>query len=120
MGEWEYESEGTMGPDQPPLKSTGTEVVRSLSGMWAICESQDTMPDGSMWTWIISLGYDPAKKCYVGTFFGSMMPSLWIYEGHLDSEEKVLTLSVEGPSFIGEGTAQYRDVVEVQGRTSAR
>ena len=33
VGEWTYEIEATMEPDQPPVKSTGTETVRSLGGL---------------------------------------------------------------------------------------
>jgi hypothetical protein len=29
VGEWSFEGECGMGPDQPPMKSTGTETVRS-------------------------------------------------------------------------------------------
>lgn len=36
VGEWTYESEALMGPDQPPVKSTGTETVAHWvdSGYW--------------------------------------------------------------------------------------
>jgi hypothetical protein len=30
IGEWSFESECIMGPDQPPIKTTGREVVRLL------------------------------------------------------------------------------------------
>jgi uncharacterized protein DUF1579 len=46
----------------------------------------------------MTLGYDPEKKQYVGTWVGSMMSYLWVYDGSLDAEEKVLTLNAEGPS----------------------
>ena len=32
VGEWTTEMEGSAGPDQPPVKHTGTETVRSLVG----------------------------------------------------------------------------------------
>jgi Protein of unknown function (DUF1579) len=39
---------------------------------------------------------------------------LWVYEGSLDSVEKVPTLHAEGPSCAGDGTiAKYRDVIEI-------
>ena len=114
VGEWTYEHEARMGPDQPPMKSTGTESVRSLGGLWVVGESQGTMPDGSPATMIITLGYDPQKGRFVGTFVGSMMTYLWIYDGQLDSSERVLTLEADGPSFTDpSATAKYRDVVEI-------
>ena len=32
LGEWTYEAEAVMAPGQPPMKSSGTESVRSLGG----------------------------------------------------------------------------------------
>jgi len=44
-----------------------------------------------------------------------MMTHLWVYEGVLDAEEKVLTLNTEGPSCTGDGAiAKYKDVVEIK------
>jgi hypothetical protein len=50
----------------------------------------------------------------VGTWIGSMMTHLWIYEGKLDADKRVLTLEAEGPAMADDGTmASYRDVIEV-------
>ena len=118
VGEWTYENEATMAPGQPPMKSTGTESVRSLGGLWVAGEGRWEMPDGGMATTVITLGYDPAKKRFVGTFIGSMMTHLWLYEGELDAAEKVLSLDAEGPSFSGDGKmAKYRDVIELKSAT---
>lgn len=48
VGEWTYESEADMGPDQPPAKATGTENVRSLGGLWTLAEGEGEMPGGGM------------------------------------------------------------------------
>ena len=34
VGKWTFEGECSMGPDQPPMKNTGKETVRSLGGLW--------------------------------------------------------------------------------------
>lgn len=34
VGEWTFEHECSMGPDQPPMKSTGMESVRSLGAIY--------------------------------------------------------------------------------------
>jgi hypothetical protein len=113
VGEWTYETDCSMGPDQPPGEFTGTESVRSLGGVWVLCEGQGEMPGGGAATTIMTLGYDPVKKRYVGTFIGSMMTNLWVYEGELDVAGKVLTLDTDGPSFTAEGKmAKYKDVIE--------
>jgi len=61
----------------------------------------------------MTLGFDTNKGCYVGTFIGSMMANIWIYEGILDSTEKRLLLETEGPAFVGDGNCKYRDTIEI-------
>jgi Protein of unknown function (DUF1579) len=114
VGEWTYKSEAPMGPDQPPSKFTGTESVRSLGGVWVLCEGRGAEAEAAgPDTTIMTLGYDPSKQRYVGTFIGSMMTYMWVYEGELDPAGKVLTLDAEGPSFTAEGKmAKYKDSIE--------
>lgn len=115
VGEWTFESECSMGPDKPPEKFAGTESVRSIGGLWVLCEGRGEMPGGGIGNMFMTLGYDPAKKRFLGTFIGSMMTHMWIYDGSLDPSGKVLTLDSEGPSFAGDGTmAKYQDVIEIR------
>lgn len=115
IGEWSWESEASMGPDAPPAVCSGTESVRSLGDLWILSEGQSKMPDGSPATTLMTLGYDPQKKRFVGTFVGSMMTCLWVYEGELDEAERVLTLNAEGPDFSVPGKmASYKDVIEIK------
>jgi hypothetical protein len=110
VGEWTFE--GDMESDQPEAKHTGTERVRSLGGVWVLCEWEGQTPEGEPAASVLTLGYDPARGRFVGTFIGSMMAYLWIYEGSLDASGQVLTLESEGPSFTAEGQmAKYRDVM---------
>jgi Protein of unknown function (DUF1579) len=112
VGQWLCEAECSMGPDQSPSKSTGTEVVRSLGGVWIVAEGEGEMPGGGTGKTIMTLGYDPQNQRYVGTFIGSMMTHLWVYTGSLDAAEKVLTLDTEGPDFAGQTMAKYQDSIE--------
>lgn len=112
VGEWTYESEVRMGPDQPTETFLGSEKVRSLNGLWVIAEGEGEMCAGGDMTSIMTLGYDPQKQGYVGTWVGSMMTYLWVYEGEMDAAERVLTLKAEGPAMTGSGMAQYKDVIE--------
>jgi len=105
VGEWTYESP-TEGEN-----CSGTQTVRSIGGLWIIGEGKGKIPDGSPATMILTVGYDPAKGRYCGTWIGSMMANLWVYDGELDSNDKVLSLYSEGPAFEGEGTAKYKDVI---------
>jgi len=114
VGEWTYEHECQMGPGQPTMKATGTESVRSVGGLWVVGEGTGATPGGSPATMLITLGFDAQKGRFVGTFIGSMMTNLWIYDGGLDADERVLTLEADGPNFTDPGTtAKYRDVVEI-------
>ncbi len=113
VGEWEVEMEGPTGPDKPWEKGTGSETTRALV-VWVQCEGTCPMPDGSTAQTVMTLGYDPAKKKFVGTFIGSMMTNLWVYEGELDATGKVLTLNADGPSFTDPTrTAKYKDAIEI-------
>lgn len=113
VGEWTCEGEAVMEPGKPPVTWEGTETVRSLGGLWTVAEGQGEMPGGGVSTSLMTLGYDTQKKHYVGTFVTSMMTSLWVYEGSLDADGKVLTLDTVGPDMAAEGKmASYKDVVE--------
>ncbi len=84
-----------------------------------MAEGQGETTGGGADTSLITLGYDPAKARFVGTWVGSMMPYLWIYDGELDASGRVLTLNSSGPSMTGDGsTAQYQDVIEITGDDS--
>lgn len=105
-----------MGPGQPAMKHAGQQTGRRLGELWVLCESQGSMPDGGPAHMLITLGDDPQKSAFVGTFVGSMMTHLWHYTGSLDAAGKVLTLDTEGPSFSGDGTlVRYQDIITLQG-----
>ncbi len=112
LGEWDMEGEASMGQDQEPMKSTGSESVRALGELWILGEGSGEMPGGGPAKMLITLGYDNTKGKFVGSWVGSMMSGMWVYEGELDSERKVLTLNTQGPSMSGDGsTAAYRDII---------
>lgn len=114
VGDWTYETEADMGPGQGTATFRGTERVRSLGGLWIIGDGEGGMPGGGTGRTQIVLGYDPEKRRYVGTWVGSMMTQLWVYEGEVDAAGRVLTLNSEGPAMSGERkTDRYRDVFEI-------
>ncbi|MGL6074605.1 MAG: DUF1579 domain-containing protein [Fimbriiglobus sp.] len=108
IGEWTYTSECQMGPDQPPMRSSGSSVVRSLGGLWSVAEGLDEHG-----TSLLTIGYDPVQERFVGSFIASMMTHHWLYSGSLDASGQVLTLDAEGPTFTGDGSmAWYQDIFE--------
>ena len=114
VGEWTIEDGKAAEPGQPA--SQWTESVRSLHGIWILAEGQGEMPGGGAATTVMTLGYDPQKKRFVGTWVGSMMTHLWVYDGALDATGKILTLETEGPNMsAADGKmTRYRDVIELK------
>lgn len=116
VGEWTYEGEAATEPGQPPARFGGTESVRPLGEIWVVAEGRGEMPGGATAATLLTLGFDPRQGRFVGTWIGSMMAHLWVYDGGaLDAAGKILTLDAEGPSFTEEGKlARYRDVIAFQ------
>lgn len=111
LGEWTYENECSPGPGQPMQKFIGTDSVRTMAGIWYICNG--ALDGHANHNTIMTLGYDPDKKKYVGTFIGSMMTYQWLYEGEVDASGKVLTLDTIGPDFVTPGKlVPYQDCIE--------
>lgn len=103
LGEW------TSGGDE----GTGVENVRALGDLWIVADGHGEMPGGVPSTSQLTMGFDPAKKRFVGNWVGSMMTYQWVYDGELDASGNELTLSCEGPAFDGSARMQlYRDVHE--------
>jgi uncharacterized protein YndB with AHSA1/START domain len=112
LGDWTYES-SCVGPDGQAMQARGVERVRSLGGYWIVGESEGEMPGGSHARWTITMGFDPATRRFRGTFVGSMMPHMFVYDGELDAGTRRLVLLADGPAMDGQGTALYRDTVEM-------
>jgi Protein of unknown function (DUF1579) len=112
IGTWTSETEYRMEPDRAPSKMTGTEVVRSIGGVWIVAEGAGDLPDGDTGITMMTLGFDPQLDRFVGTFVGSMMTHLWLYNGSLDATGKVLILDTEGPNFSQTAMAKYQDSIE--------
>lgn len=114
VGEWEYQHECQMGPGQPPMQTSGRQSTRSLGGLWIIGEMTGESFGGGENQMVITIGYDPVEKRFVGSFIASVMTHLWPYRGALDLASRRLTLDSEGPSFSDDGTmAKYQDIIEI-------
>jgi hypothetical protein len=115
LGEWTYDTD--FGPGHQGAKASGTERGRAIGEFWVQLEGNGEMGGpGDRATTILTLGFDPAKRRFIGTWIGSMMTHQWLYDGELDAASDRLTLTSEGPSMTEAGkTARYRDVIEFQG-----
>lgn len=113
VGEWDTVSEMTMGPDQPPLKGEGREQSRMIGGFWATFEHNGEAM-GTPFTGILTLGYDPQQKRYVGTWIDSMSNHMWQYVGSVSADGKRLTLETEGPCPSSpDGKGKFRETIEI-------
>lgn len=116
VGEWTLESESRMAPDKPLETFKGTEAVRSLGGLWIIAEGEADMPGGTHGRSVMTLGFDSDTGRFVGTWIGTMMTNLWVYDGELNEDQTKLELLCDGPAMDGSGGKdRYRDVIEMTG-----
>lgn len=106
VGRWESTSTCSMNPAQP-VQGHGEEVVRSLGGLWVVAEGRGEMGPMSM-NYLMTLGYDAAKKKFVGIWVDSVTGVMWNYQGSVDETTNTLTLESEGPMPDG-STVKMRD-----------
>jgi hypothetical protein len=91
-----------------------SESVRKLGELWVIGEGKAAY-GGTEFRSMITLGYDPAEKAFVGSWIDTIQTRMWTYRGSLDEQKKVLTLEAKGPSLTDpEKTTDYRDVIEME------
>lgn len=110
VGDWETEAEASAGPDQPAMECHGKMHSRALGQLWIVTEVENNMMGTTMRA-VQTIGFDPQKRKYVGTWVDSVMNHLWKYEGSFDEASQTLTLEAEGPNMISPGeTGLFRDV----------
>lgn len=116
VGDWSGVAEANMGPGTEPMRIEGTEHVRSLGGLWVLVEGSATI-QGTPVSTVMTIGYDPRQKTFVGSWVDSTQTHMWSYKGNLDAAKTTLTLETEGPDFGDPSkNARYRDVIELQSK----
>ncbi|MCB9831445.1 MAG: DUF1579 domain-containing protein [Planctomycetes bacterium] len=108
VGNWNVAGKFYMDPSQPPMESTGKEVVEALGAFWVVGHySSEFM--GMPFNGVSKMGYLPAEGCYVSTWIDSMMPFLFVLKGKMEADGKTLVLKGDGPNFMtGEGTIPHK------------
>ncbi len=113
VGEWTYTGQCAGESGGAPMTFEGVERVRAIGELWIVGESSGQMPGGAPATMILTVGFDPKKGRFVGSWIGSMMTHMWVYSGELDASERVLTLETEGACMKDpEKVRKYRDITE--------
>ncbi|CCM74775.1 DUF1579 domain-containing protein [Rhizobium mesoamericanum] len=89
-----------------------TEIVRSLHGVWFVADGSGQMPGSGAATTVLTLGCSADKGKYIGTWIGTMMDYLWVYEGEVSDDRKILSLYTTGPDFGDtKKLADYREQI---------
>jgi len=110
LGDWTFTH--TCDTPDGPTHSSGTERVESFGDLWIIATGQGDIADAGLVRMRLALGYDPMKDKYIGTWIGSPMAQMFIYEG--SRTDDTLTLDTEGPSMDDPiNIARYQDVYEI-------
>lgn len=116
LGEWAFEHAcPPTEPDGEPTTFQGRETVRSIGDLWIQGQGRGAMPGGGEANMVITVGFDLSRGRFVGTWVGSMMTHMWIYEGWLEGED-TLILEASGPRMDQPGkSTKYRDITEFSG-----
>ena len=112
IGQWTFSHDAPKSDDARITRIEGTEAFRAIGPLWVQGEAIAPMPEGGMSVSLMTLGWDPTKGRFVGTWVGSVMPFLWIYDGELDASGQALSLFSEGPAMDGSSRlVPYKDVI---------
>ena len=116
VGEWEVEMESLAVAGMPAMKCKGTFSARAIGNQWIVADSVAD-PGGVKMVAVLTVGYDPAKKKYVGSWVDSMQTHMWIYEGTVSEDGKTISLLADGPGFADPAkTAKYKDAWEFKSK----
>lgn len=112
-GDWDAAISCSMGPGTPPMEAKATQSSKLIGDRWLVATSEGEMMGQPMKS-ILTIGYDPAKKAYVGTFLSSCGNELWTYTGKVSEDGKQLILDTEGPNMSTPGkTSKYKEAITI-------
>jgi len=94
-GDWEVTSKFTK-EGEKTMESKGTETAHlKLGGFWLFFDHKG-QHEGKPFEGHGMIGYDPAKRKYVGVWVDSLSPHWTPFEGEADAAGKALTLRGKG------------------------
>jgi len=104
VGVWDATVEMSGPPGTPPAVSKGTDTVTvACGGLWQVIEFKSELM-GAPFEGRGFMGFDPAKKKYVGAWVDSMTASLSPMEASYDAATKTMTGWMEVPDPSGKLT----------------
>lgn len=109
LGRWNVKCTYFMDPSQPPMVCDAVETVEPVGPFWTVSLFESEFM-GMPFRGRSTLGYDPQKKKWVGTWVDSMSPSMFVMEGGYDAAGKVLTMHCRGPHMATGEMVDFRCV----------
>ncbi len=90
-GSWKTHSTMHMGPDQPPMQSTGTAVLETVMDGRFVQEITKAPMMGMPWEGRGIYGYDNARKKHISTWYDSFGTMIMQFEGDCEGNCKTVT-----------------------------
>ena len=97
-GTWDTSMKFMM-PGMPPDISKGTETSRMLGDLWLLSDFEGTAM-GAPFKGHGIMGYDPAKKKYVGVWVDTMTTHPQLSEGTYDASTRTMTMTAKGTNMM--------------------
>jgi hypothetical protein len=112
IGTWDATVESRGDPNGPVETTKGVEVNRMMKGgLWLIQSFQGEF-GGQPFEGHGVMGYDQAKKKYVGVWIDSIMPTISHLEGDYDAAKDVMTCTMDMTDPSGKTTVKTTLVTE--------
>jgi len=107
VGTWDVAGKFWMDPSQPPMETTGSEVVTALGGFWieGVYTSEFF---GHPFEGHAGATFDPVKQHYVTTWRDSISPTFFHMAGQM--EDDTLTCTGTAPDCSTGQDAMHRSV----------
>jgi Protein of unknown function (DUF1579) len=115
LGDWTVQATCKM-PDGSTSITKAQETVRQIGELFVVAELTGQTPGSDQpLSSLLTLGFDPDKDKFVGSWIGSPMPQLITYEGTLSDDAKTLTLDCQAPGYEDPTeTKSYQDVLVIK------
>ena len=107
-GTWDAEIKMWTAPGTEPMVSKGTDVGEMFGEFWVMSKFSGSVM-GMEFEGRSTLGYDPEKKKYVGTWCDTMTPTMSFMEGTYDESTKTMTMKMTGGNGMGKNVTVYKD-----------
>ena len=112
VGEWHTEIvDPSVGAEAPETKIKITDKIHAVGEYWIVSESEITFSSGAS-HFMMTIGYDPEAKEFIGSWIDSNSSHMWTLKGSLDEDRQMLTFHAEGPGPGGKA-ARFRDEIQL-------